>query len=103
MAGSATRATPPSSTARRSAARASPRSPVAASSPARATAPDKSQCIGPAHPPRVRTGSQLAGDAAERLVAERLRAAGWTILGLNVHVGRAELDIVAIDPAPPAP
>jgi len=50
----------------------------------------------------VRTGSQLAGDAAERLVAERLRTAGWTILGLNVHVGRAELDIVAIDPAPPA-
>jgi putative endonuclease len=50
----------------------------------------------------VRTGSQQAGDAAERLVAERLRTAGWTILGLNVHVGRAELVIVAIDPAPPA-
>ena len=50
----------------------------------------------------MRTGSQQAGDAAERLVAERLRAAGWTILGLNVHVGRAELDIVAVDPAPPA-
>jgi len=50
----------------------------------------------------VRTGSQQTGDAAERLVAERLRAAGWTILGLNVHVGRAELDIVAIDPVPPA-
>ena len=50
----------------------------------------------------MRTGSQRTGDAAERLVAERLRATGWTILGLNVHVGRAELDIVAIDPAPPA-
>jgi putative endonuclease len=50
----------------------------------------------------MRTGSQQTGDAAERLVAERLRAAGWTILGTNVHVGRAELDIVAIDPAPPA-
>jgi putative endonuclease len=49
----------------------------------------------------VRTRSQQTGDAAERLVAERLRAAGWTILGLNVHVGRAELDIVAVDPSPP--
>ena len=49
----------------------------------------------------MRTGSQRTGDAAERLVADRLRAAGWTILGLNVHVGRAELDIVAIDTAPP--
>jgi putative endonuclease len=50
----------------------------------------------------VRTGYQQRGDAAERLVAERLRSAGWTVLGLNVHVGRAELDIVAVDPAPPA-
>ena len=50
----------------------------------------------------MRTGSQRTGDAAERFVAERLRAAGWTILGLNVHIGRTELDIVAIDTAPPA-
>ena len=35
-------------------------------------------------------------------MAARLVATGWTILGLNVHVGRAELDIVAVDPAPPA-
>jgi putative endonuclease len=50
----------------------------------------------------VRTDSQESGDAAERLVAARLVAAGWTILGTNVHVGRAELDIVAVDHAPPA-
>lgn len=50
----------------------------------------------------MRTESQQLGDAAERLVAERLVAAGWTILGVNVHVGRAELDIVAVDPALPA-
>ncbi|HSO29034.1 MAG TPA: YraN family protein [Candidatus Sulfomarinibacteraceae bacterium] len=50
----------------------------------------------------MRTNSQEAGDAAERLVVERLAGAGWTILGLNVHVGRAELDIVAVDEAPPA-
>jgi len=50
----------------------------------------------------VRTNSQEAGDAAERLVAARLVAAGWRILGTKVHLGRAELDIVAVDPAPPA-
>lgn len=50
----------------------------------------------------MRTERQRAGDAAEREVAETLRAAGWTILGRAVHVGRAEVDIVAIDPEPPA-
>lgn len=51
---------------------------------------------------RRRTAAQRAGDAAERLVEERLRAAGWTVLARNVHVGRHELDLVAIDPSPPA-
>ncbi|MBI2776080.1 MAG: YraN family protein [Chloroflexi bacterium] len=50
----------------------------------------------------MRTRSQQGGDAAETLVAERLAAGGWTILGRNVHVGRSELDIVAIDPVAPA-
>lgn len=49
----------------------------------------------------VRTPAQRAGDAAEALVAARLTAGGWTIIGRNVHVGRAELDIVALDPGPP--
>ena len=49
----------------------------------------------------VRTSAQKAGDAAERLVADRLANAGWTILARNVHVGRHELDLVAIDPGPP--
>jgi Holliday junction resolvase-like predicted endonuclease len=44
---------------------------------------------------------QQAGDAAERLVADHLIAAGWTVLGRNVRVGRAELDLIAIDPGPP--
>jgi putative endonuclease len=54
-------------------------------------------------PPRdpARTGAQQAGDAAETLVAARLEAAGWTILARNVHVGRHELDLVAVDPGPP--
>lgn len=58
-----------------------------------------------AHPPPgdvPRTAAQQAGDAAETLVAKRLVDAGWTVLARNVHVGRHELDIVAIDPGPPA-
>ncbi len=50
---------------------------------------------------RTRTAAQVSGDAAEDAVAGRLAALGWTILGRNVHVGRAEIDIVAADPGPP--
>jgi len=50
----------------------------------------------------TRTAAQRAGDAAEELVATTLVEAGWTILARNVHVGRRELDLVAIDPGPPA-
>jgi len=49
----------------------------------------------------TRTPAQRAGDAAESLVADRLEAAGWTILARNLHVGRRELDLVAVDPGPP--
>ena len=49
-----------------------------------------------------RTAAQRAGDAAETLVVEHLVAAGWTVLARNVHVGRHELDLVAVDPGPPA-
>jgi putative endonuclease len=50
----------------------------------------------------VRTAGQVLGDAAEVAVAEQLVIAGWTVLARNVHVGRGELDIVAVDPGPPA-
>jgi putative endonuclease len=50
---------------------------------------------------RNRTPAQLVGDAAEALVADRLAAEGWAVLARNVHVGRHELDLVAIDPGPP--
>ena len=53
-------------------------------------------------PDSIRTTAQLAGDAAETLVLTRLVEAGWTILARNVHVGRHELDLVAVDPGPPA-
>jgi putative endonuclease len=48
------------------------------------------------------TGRMRAGRAAEALVADYLVRIGWTILGRNVRVGRSELDLVAIDPGPPA-
>ncbi len=35
-------------------------------------------------------------------MAEHLAAVGWAILARNVHVGRHELDLVAVDPGPPA-
>ena len=50
----------------------------------------------------TRTTAQQAGDTAESLVLVRLLAAGWTVLARNVHVGRHELDLVAVDPGPPA-
>ena len=53
-------------------------------------------------PDPIRTTAQLAGDAAETLVLTRLVEAGWTVLARNVHVGRHELDLVAVDPSPPA-
>ncbi len=49
----------------------------------------------------ARTAAQQAGDAAESLVVVRLLAAGWTVLARNIHVGRHELDLVAVDPGPP--
>lgn len=42
------------------------------------------------------------GFAAEVLVAARLEARGWSILARNARVGRLEIDIVAVDPGPPA-
>jgi putative endonuclease len=51
--------------------------------------------------PPPRTQAQHLGDAAEDEVATALQDRGWTILGRNVHVGRYELDIVAVDPGPP--
>ena len=50
----------------------------------------------------TRADRQLAGDAAESLVAERLACRGWCVLARNLHAGRSELDIVAVDPGPPA-
>jgi Holliday junction resolvase-like predicted endonuclease len=51
----------------------------------------------------MRTAAQRAGDEAEARAAAYLVGLGWQVLGTHVRVGRAELDIVAVDPAlPPA-
>jgi putative endonuclease len=49
----------------------------------------------------VRTPAQRLGDAAEAVVAARLAGAGWSILARNMRVGRAEIDLIAVDPGPP--
>ena len=51
---------------------------------------------------RRRTPEQRLGDAAEERVAEHLQACGWAVLGRNVRMGRYELDLVGLDPGPPA-
>ncbi len=50
----------------------------------------------------MRTDAQTRGDEAEAAVGAGLMARGWTIVARNVRVGRGELDIVAVDPGPPA-
>jgi putative endonuclease len=45
---------------------------------------------------------QQRGADAESLVADQLRAAGWRILARNLRVGRDEIDLLAVDPGPPA-
>jgi putative endonuclease len=48
------------------------------------------------------TAAQRIGDAGEDLAAERLEREGWLILARNLRLARDELDIVAVDPGPPA-
>ncbi len=50
----------------------------------------------------MRTGAQTRGDLAESVVAADLAGRGWRILARQVRIGRGELDIVAVDPGPPA-
>ena len=48
------------------------------------------------------TRAQQIGDEGEQIAAARLERAGWRMLGRNVRIGRSELDIIAVDPGPPA-
>jgi putative endonuclease len=49
----------------------------------------------------MRTPRQASGDAAEGQVAALLASGGWTIVGRQVHAGRGEIDVIAVDPGPP--
>jgi putative endonuclease len=49
-----------------------------------------------------RTPRRRAGDTAEGRVATMLRSHGWVVLARQLRIGRDELDIVALDPGPPA-
>lgn len=44
---------------------------------------------------RAPSARAALGRAAEQLVAERLEATGYVVLGRNVRVGRLELDLIA--------
>ena len=50
----------------------------------------------------MRTLRQRRGGRAEDLAVEWLTGSGWRVLARNVKIGRDEIDIVAIDPGPPA-
>ena len=52
--------------------------------------------------PAPRTAAQRLGDAAEATIAAHLAAAGWTLLGRNLRFGRSEVDLLGLDPGPPA-
>jgi putative endonuclease len=43
-----------------------------------------------------------AGERGESLAAAHLTGQGWQVVGRRVRVGRDELDILAVDPGPPA-
>jgi putative endonuclease len=48
------------------------------------------------------TEAQRIGDEGERLAALRLEAAGWRVIARNLRLGRDEVDLLAVDPGPPA-
>ena len=48
------------------------------------------------------TAAQRIGDDGEDLAAARLQAAGWTVLARNLRLGRDEVDLLGVDPGPPA-
>ena len=51
---------------------------------------------------KPRTPAQRLGDTAESIVADRLTAAGWSVLGRNLRFGRNEVDLLVVDRGPPA-
>lgn len=50
----------------------------------------------------MKTARQRQGAAGEEIAAGHLAKLGWRIVGRNVIVGRDEIDLLCIDPGPPA-
>ena len=48
------------------------------------------------------TAAQRIGDEGEDVAAALLEAAGWTVLVRNLRLGRDEVDLLGVDPGPPA-
>ncbi len=71
-------------------------------SPDDRTMPDRSRPSIAAARTTSRTPAQELGDAAETTVTGLLVGSGWTVVGRNLRFGRNEVDILAVDPAPPA-
>jgi putative endonuclease len=49
----------------------------------------------------VTTTRQRRGAQAEEIAAAHVEKLGWQVVARNVKVGRDEVDLLAIDPAPP--
>ena len=49
----------------------------------------------------VKTRRQVRGATAEQQAADYLDGIGWHVVTRNLKVGRAEIDVVALDPGPP--
>ena len=51
---------------------------------------------------RLARSRRASGERGERLAAGYLQTLGWTILATRVRVGRDEIDLLALEPGPPA-
>ncbi len=51
---------------------------------------------------RLARSRRASGERGERLAARYLEAQGWTVLATRVRVGRDEIDVLAVEPGPPA-
>lgn len=50
----------------------------------------------------MKTERQRRGALAEAEAAAYLEGLGWRVIARNLTVGRAEIDVLAVDPGPPA-
>ena len=51
---------------------------------------------------RLARSRRASGERGERLAAGYLETLGWTVLASRVRVGRDEIDLLALEPGPPA-